>query len=201
MFQKSSRTDTDPGYVLPPNNGIQEPDENSPSRKTRKPHPVRNGVLASVLCFIAYIAIGTWMWDLIEPFTGDFTRPVSELIFELPVGLLVYWHFRKKRPAESIRKLPKRSMLLIAVAYALIVCFPSQMFYYNFHETIQPGVTSSVNNEVPVVLVLELLIIAPILEGILFRGAFFGIARRFMGFWPSALPTPRFLLSRTSATR
>lgn len=185
MFLKPSKdlkANPDSQCVLPP-------DGNSPGpgRKTRKPHPIRNGVLASVLCFIAYIVIGTWIWDLIEPFTGDFARPVSELIFELPVGLLVYWYFRKKRPAESIRKFPKRSALLIAAAYALIVCFPSQMFYYNFHEVIQPGVTSSVNNEVPVVLVLELLVIAPILEEILFRGAFFGVARRFMGFWPSAI--------------
>lgn len=114
-------------------------------------------------------------------------RPATELIFELPVGLLVYWYFRKKRPAESIRKLPKRSTLLIAAAYALIVCFPSQMFYYTFHETIQPGVTSDIVSEVSVVLVLELLIFAPVLEEIVFRGAFFGIPRRFMGFWPSAI--------------
>lgn len=191
MFRDATRnpeTDSNPGYVLPPDNEVQDPDGNNrKARKLRKPHPVRNGVLVTGLCFIAFVFIGSWVWNLIEPFTGDFVRPATELIFELPVGLLVYWYFRKKRPAESIRKLPKRSTLLIAAAYALIVCFPSQMFYYTFHETIQPGVSSSIDNEVPVVLILELLFIAPILEEIIFRGAFFGISRRFMGFWPSAI--------------
>lgn len=155
--------------------------------KARKRHPIRNGILATSLCFLAFIFIAGLVWDLIEPFTGDFVRPASELIFQLPVGLLVYWYVRKKRPAESIRKLPKRSTLLIAAAYALVVCFPNQMFYHTFHETIQPGVSSSVDNEIPVVLVLELLVLAPVLEEIVYRGALFGISRRFMGFWPSAI--------------
>lgn len=155
--------------------------------KAKKHHPIRNGILVTSLCFLAFILAAGWVESLMEPFAGDFVRPASELIFQLPVGLLVYWYVRKKRPAETIRKLPKRSTLLIAAAYALIVCFPTQMFYYTFHETIQPGVSSSVDNEVPVVLILELLVVAPVLEEIIFRGAFFGISRRFMGFWPSAI--------------
>lgn len=191
MFRKATRspeTDSNPGYVLPPSNEVQEPDGNShKARKLRKPHPIRNGILVTSLCFLAFIFVAGWVESLIEPFAGDFVRPASELIFQLPAGLLVYWYFRKKRSAESIRKLPKRSTLLIAAAYALVVCFPNQMFYHTFHETIQPGVTSDIASEVPVVLVLELLIFAPVLEEIVFRGAFFGISRRFMGFWPSAI--------------
>lgn len=155
--------------------------------KPRKQHPIRNGILLTILFFLAFLFIASWVEGFIEPFTGDYVRPVSELIFQLPVSLLVYRYFRKKRPTESIRKLPKRSTLLIAAAYTLIVCFPNQMFYYNFHEVIQPGVTSDVVNEVPVILVLELYFFAPVLEEILFRGAVFGISRRFMGFWTSAL--------------
>ena len=191
MFRKAARNPevgSNPGYILPPDNGIQETDENSPkARKPRKQHPIRSGILITSLCFLAFIFIAGWVGDLIEPCNGDFARPASELIFELPVGLLVYWYFRKKRPTESIRNLPKRSTLLIAAAFALIVCFPNQMFYYTFHETIQPSATSSVDSEVPIVLVLELLVFAPILEEIVYRGALFGISRRFMGFWPSAI--------------
>ena len=155
--------------------------------KVKKHHPIRNGILVTSLCFLAFIFVAGWVESLIEPFAGDFVRPASELIFQLPAGLLVYWYFRKKRSAESIRKLPKRSTLLIAAAYALVVCFPNQMFYHTFHEIIQPGVSSSVDNEVPVVLILELLVLAPVLEEIVYRGALFGISRRFMGFWPSAI--------------
>lgn len=166
---------------------IKNHDLTATETKPGKRHPIRNGILVTSLCFLVFIFIASLIGDLIEPFTGDYVRPVSELIFELPVGLLVYRHFRKKRPAGSIRKLPKRSTLLIAAAFLFVICFPSQMFYYTFQETIQPDATSAIAGEVPVVLLLELLVFAPALEEILFRGALFGISRRFMGFWPSAV--------------
>ena len=152
-------------------------------RKHRKPHPVRNGVLLTFLYFIIYTVGIIVIHDFTSPYTPGWSESFIQIFVRLPIGLAIYKVLQKRRPAETIRKIPRKRFLAFLVLHVALVQLPIQAGWPSLHATAD----ALAGQEAAWSEVLNVLLLGPIVEEVIFRGALFGLSRRRLDFWPAAI--------------
>lgn len=158
--------------------------------KPRKAHPVRRGVLITVLAFALYFAVTGAISLAIDPYVGAWNECVMQLAIRLPLGLAAGRLLLKGKtaaPAVRVRKMRRGRFLAFAAAFLLCIQVPTQLACYYLAGASGAQAAEPFAAMAPAANALNAYILAPIVEEIIFRGLFFMLSRRYMGFWPAAL--------------
>lgn len=176
-------------HAIAPEDVPEAPAGASAPGKPRKAHPVRRGVLITVLAFALYFVVTIAISLAIDPYVGALNECVMQLAFRLPLGLVACRLLRKggTAPAIPVRKLRRGRFLLFATAFLLCIQVPTQLAFRYAVGTAGSQAAVPFASMEPVADMLNAFVIAPIVEEIIFRGVFFMLSRRYMGFWPAAL--------------
>lgn len=176
-------------HAIAPEDVPEAPAGASAPGKPRKAHPVRCGVLITVLAFVLYFVVTIAISLAIDPYVGALNECVMQLAFRLPLGLVACRLLRKggTAPAIPVRKLRRGRFLLFATSFLLCIQVPTQLAFRYAVGTAGSQAAVPFASMEPVADMLNACVLAPIVEEIIFRGTFFALSRRFMGFWPSAL--------------
>lgn len=158
-------------------------------RKPRKAHPVRRGVLITVLAFAAYFTVTGTISLAIDPYVGAWNEVVMQLAFRLPLGLAACRLLLKGKnaPAIRVRKMHRGHFLAFAAALLFLIQVPTQLACYYMAGASGAQAAVPFADMAPVAGLLNQFILAPVIEEIIFRGVFFMLSRRYMGFWPATL--------------
>lgn len=189
-------------HAITPEDIPEAPAVASAPGKPRKAHPVRRGVLITVLAFALYFVVTIAVSLAIDPYVGALNEAVLQLAFRLPLGLAACRLLRKggAAPAIRVRKLRRGRFLLFAAAFLFLVQVPTQLaFRYAVGMAGSQAAVPFASME-PAAELLNACVLAPIVEEIVFRGVFYALSRRYMGFWPAAL-TNAVLFTSVHSTR
>lgn len=176
-------------HAIAPEDVPEAPAGVSAPGKPRKAHPVRRGVLITVLAFVLYFVVTIAISLAIDPYVGAWNEVVMQLAFRLPLGLAACRLLLKGKdaPAIRVRKMRRGRFLAFAAAFLFFVQVPMQLACYHLAGASGSQAAVPFASMEPVADMLNACVLAPIVEEIIFRGMFYALSRRYMGFWPSAL--------------
>lgn len=177
-------------HAITPENMPEDVPEAAPvAGRPRRAHPIRRGVLITVAAFAAYFVVTIAISLAIDPYVGAWNEVVMQLAFRLPLGLVACRLLRKggTAPAIPVRKLRRGRFLLFVTAFLFLVQVPTQLAFRYAVGTAGSQAAVPFASMEPVADMLNACVLAPIMEEIIFRGMFYALSRRYMGFWPAAL--------------
>lgn len=157
----------------------------------RKP-PGKRGVPRRFLIgFAAPFALLCLSWEALTrftaacgPFLGAWTETADNVVIRLPIALLAVLALRRvgKPDARPRTALSRKATAKLVALFTLAVCVPVHLL---MHAPAAAAAGTATGNIAE--MLTGALVVAPVLEEILHRGALFGLSRRALGFWPAAL--------------
>lgn len=141
-------------------------------------HAVLHGILIPLLWYAVYLAASTAGYFAMKPFLGSWSQLAGELLIQLPIASVTVVLLRKRNPERTVA-LRKSRFAAFTVLFALLACVPTQLLMHR-----GASAASGTNG---VTVLLNLVIVAPVLEETAFRGAVFALSRNALGFWPAAI--------------
>ncbi len=138
--------------------------------KTTVKKIILQGILLPSLVFVAY---GVLCWA-----TDPFGVVLTDIGIKIPAAFACLLLVRRIRPIEK-KTMPKRYIAAMLAIFSIAVCVPAQLMT---HAGAIIGDNMSGLEVFP-----KMLVTAPILEEIVYRGLIFGISRTVLGFWPATI--------------
>ena len=139
------------------------------------------GIARPLLWFAAWIMAGLIVFRLLRPFLGPWTELASELGVRLPIAAITSRYLRRKQGTGKT-VLKKKATAGILIAYILLACIPTQLLFQAAKAASYVGSGSNAATKV-----IGILLLAPVMEELAFRGVIFAMARQRLGFCPAAI--------------